>query len=216
MLCPLTIGQMWAGTKRIYFDYSAVSTDWPAASARMRVHCWGGDVDGADYDMSAVTGELNLIYADIDEGHTSLCFFRQDPNSNDWWNQTQDWGTIGSNNRFKIKNQKGTYGSDDGKYLWADTDAGTRWAQSASIDGLLNPKNPHLQAFNGDGEFTATLAAHTTYEFKILDGTTMYGINNHVWTSSVSEYTLKSGEYQVRLCTSVAGTYTFTWDETNH
>ncbi len=125
-------------------------------------------------------------------------------------------GTIGSYNRFKIKNAKGEYDKDKDKYLWADTDAGTRWAQSASIDGLLNPMNPHLQAFNGDGEFTATLAAHTTYEFKILDGTTMYGINNHVWTSSVSEYTLKSGEYQVRLCTSVAGTYTFTWDGTNH
>ena len=216
VLCLLTLcaGNMWGGTRRIYFDYSDV-TMWDDAGARMHVHCWGGNVSGADYDMLAVEGQTALVYADINEGHTSLCFYRQDPNSNTWWNQTQDWGEIGANNRFKIRNAQGNYGSDNGKYLWAESNAAIRWTPNVAIDGLLDPLNPHNQAFDNNGEYTVTLAARTTYEFKILNGSALYGLENHVWTSSVSKYTLYKDQYQIRLCTAGEGEYIFTWDDTN-
>lgn len=216
VLCLLTLcaGNMWGGTRRIYFDYSDVSM-WDDAGAHMCVHCWGGNVSGKDYDMLAVEGQTALVYADIDEGHTNLCFFRQNPNNNDWWNQTQDWREIRAYNRFKIKNEQGTYGDDNGKYLWADSDAAIRWTPNVAIDGLLDPLNPHNQAFDNNGEYTVTLAARTTYEFKILNGSALYGLDNHVWTSSVSKYTLYENQYQIRLCTAGEGEYKFTWDNTN-
>ena len=216
VLCLLTLcaGNMWGGTRRIYFDYSDV-TMWDGDGALMRVHCWGGNVSDADYDMSAVEGQTALVYADINEGHTSLCFYRQDPNSNTWWNKTQDWGKIGAYNRFKIKNGQGSYGDDYEKYLWADSDAAIRWTPNVAIDGLLDPLNPHNQAFDNNGEYTVTLAARTTYEFRILNGSALYGLENHVWTSSVSKYTLYKNQYQIRLCTAGEGEYKFTWDNTN-
>ena len=215
VLCLLTLcaGNMWGGNRRIYFDYSAV-TMWDDAGAHMRVHCWGGNVS-ADYDMLTVEGQTDLVYADINEGHTSLCFYRQDPNSDTWWNKTQDWVEIGAYNRFKIKNEQGTYGNDNGKYLWADSDAAIRWTPNVAIDGLLDPLNPHNQAFNNKWEYTVTLEARTTYEFKILNGSALYGLENHVWTSSVSKYTLYENQYQIRLCTAGKGEYKFTWDNTN-
>ncbi len=208
------ISEMWAGTKRIYFDYSNVTT-WTDDNAKLGVHCWGGDVTGADYDMYPVEGQSNLIFADIDEGHASLCFYRKNPENVEWWNQTQDWGTIGTYNRFKIKNSKGEYGTDANKYLWADSESAIRWTPSPAIDGLLDPNNPHNQAFV-EGVFETTLEAHSTYEFKVLDGSTLYGLDNNVWTSSVADYGLNSGQYQIRLCTAGAGKYTFTYNSSSH
>ena len=224
LLFALGVGQMWAGTKRIYFDYSDLQ--WWDDNTKVLdennngyvgCHAWNNSAN-SDYQMHLVDGENYVVYCDIDDSYTSFLIFRgtQLTPSQGVWDETDKWATISTNNRFKVRNYKGTVGEANGKWLWAESGAGTRWAPSACIDGLLNPKNPHLQAFNGSGIYTATLAAHTTYEFKILDGTTMYGLDNNIWTSSVSEYSLISGQYQVRLCTSVAGTYTFTWDGTNH
>ena len=219
LLLTVGVADAWAGTKRIYFDYSAVTwwSDYTTLSdgaGYARVHCWGGNTGYGDYTMSPVEGQTYLAYCDIDDGWTSLCFYRCGSDYS-WWTKTADYNTIGSNNRFKIKNSSEKDGNID-RYKWADSGAATRWAQYPSIDGLLYPCNPHLQTFNGENTFVATLAAHATYEFKIIDGTTLYGLNNHVWTSSVSEYELKSGESQIRLCTAGAGEYTFVYNPSTH
>ena len=206
LLLTLGVGNVWAGTKRIYVEYSAVSGWWgnDGRTAIPYIYAWGGGHDAKKYTMTA-TGTSNLAYCDIDDYHESLLFFRSTSQTGSWDNQTVDV-TIGSNNRWSILNTD----TDSKKNIGS----AQRWTPSVAIDGLLDPKNPHNQAFV-DGEFTATLEARKTYEFKIIDGTTLYGLNDNVWTSSVSEYTLKSGEYQIRLCTAGAGTYTFTWDGTN-
>ena len=147
-----------------------------------------------------------VLYYDLDDSYTSLCFFRAPSvDVSKKMNQTVDI-TIGTNNRWDIWTSKTGDNQDVGAQ---------RWVNGAAIDGLLNPKNPHTQTFNGDGEFTATLAAHSTYEFKVLDNITLYGLNEDVLTSSVSEQTLNNSGYQVRLCTAGAGDYKFTWDSEN-
>lgn len=192
---------MWAGTKRIYCEYSAVSSWW---GSTVYVYAWGGGHDAKKYTMTA-TGTTDLMRCDIDDYHTNLLFYKLDSEGGSWSKQSNDV-TIGSNNRWSMQ--------DGGWDKNCTINNQQRYAPGTAIDGLVDIKNPHNQAFV-DGEFTATLEARKTYEFKIIDGTTLYGLNDNVWTSSVSEYTLKSGEYQIRLCTAGAGTYTFTWDGAN-
>lgn len=201
LLLTFGVGNVWAGTKRIYCEYSAVSRWW---GSTVYVYAWGGGHDAKKYTMTA-TGTTDLMRCDIDDYHTNLLFYKSDSVGGPWSKQSNDV-TIGSNNRWSMQ--------DGGWDNNCTINNEQRYAPGTAIDGLVDIKNPHNQAFV-DGEFTATLEARKTYEFKIIDGTTLYGLNDNVWTSSVSEYTLKSGEYQIRLCTAGAGTYTFTWDGAN-
>ncbi len=106
MLFSLTIGQMWAGTKRIYCEYSGVSSWW----GTVYVHAWGGGKDEKKYTMEA-TGTTNLLRCDIDDYHTNLLFYRADSQGGSWIQQSVDV-TIGSNNRWSLGDggygQKGT------------------------------------------------------------------------------------------------------------
>lgn len=205
MVLVMGVGEGWGGTKRIYCYYGNV-TWWANNSAKMCVYAWGSStLSAASYEMSS-TGTANLLYYDLDDSYTSICFFRGlDVDISNKYNQTVDI-SIGSNNRWNI----GTDKTGDNQNV-----GGMRWTPSPAIDGLIDIHNPHNQAFNGEGEYSVTLSAHSTYQFTILDGTTAYGLNNNVWTSSVSEYSAVSGEYAYRIATAGEGTYTFTWDNTN-
>ena len=107
---------------------------------------------------------------------------------------------ISSNNRWSISSN-----TDNGKQKITNQQ---RYAPGTAIDGLVDIKNPHNQMFS-NGTFSATLEAHKTYEFKILETSTLYGLNDLIATSSISNQTLNTSGYQVRLCTAGAGTYTF-------
>ncbi len=222
-LCLLTaeVGQMRAGTRRIYFDYSAVSwwkdyTNLNSGAGFAKVHCWGGNSGDQDYTMSALAGQTDLAYCDIDDGWTNICFFRCGSDGT-WWTKTHNYDGIGSNNRFKIKNDADNDGID--KYKWADSGAAIRWVPGVSIDGLIDVHNPHNQAFSfsrNDGTYAVTLSAHSTYQFCIRDGSTRYTLDNNVWTSNISNYTLNTSGYDIRLTTAGAGTYTFTYNKSTH
>lgn len=222
-LCLLTaeIGQMRAGTRRIYFDYSAVSwwkdyTNLNSGAGFAKVHCWGGNSGDQDYTMSALAGQTDLAYCDIDDGWTNICFFRCGSDGT-WWTKTHNYDGIGSNNRFKIKNDADNDGID--KYKWADSGAAIRWVPGVSIDGLIDVHNPHNQAFSfsgNDGTYAVTLSAHSTYQFCIRDGSTRYTLDNNVWTSNISNYTLNTSGHDIRLTTAGAGTYTFTYNKSTH
>ena len=215
LLCTLGVGEMWGGTKRIYFDYSGYS-DWPDASAKAIAHTWNSS-GSHDYTMTRVAAD-QYYYYDIDDSYTDICFKREGPKGEDWgWTHT--W-SIGSNNRFKIKLEWGEYGTDEGKLLPADSNDAIRWAPGSTIDGLIDIHNPHNQAFSFNdpenvnlGTYSVTLAAHTTYQFKILEGTTAYGLDNNVFTANISNYASSSSGYAYRVATAGSGTYTFTWDK---
>ena len=210
-----SINTAWAGNRRIYFDYSSVDM-WDNDGVKMCAHCWGGSISEKNYEMKAVAGQSNLIYCDIDDRYTSVCFYRSNTVDGSWYNQTQNRSDVGTNNRFKIKNATGTYGDDNGKYLWADSDAGVRWAPGSTIDGLIDINNPHNQAFSfsgNTGTYRVNLSAHCTYQFKILEGTTAYGLDNNVFTGPISNYASNTSGYAYRLATAGAGEYVFTWDK---
>ena len=201
MLCSLSIGHMWAGTKRIYCEYSGVSSWW----GTVYVYAWGGGKDAKKYTMVA-TGTTNLVRCDIDDYHTDLLFYKSSTQGGSWETQSVDV-SISSNNRWSLGD--GGYGNK------ATISNQQRYAPGTAIDGLVDIKNPHNQMFS-NGTFSATLEAHKTYEFKILETSTLYGLNDLIATSSISNQTLNTSGYQVRLCTAGAGTYTFAYNTTNH
>ena len=218
LLFTLGVGQMWAGTKRIYFDYSLVTmwsdyTNLSGGAGFACVHCWGGKEGDADYTMSVVEGESYLACCDIDDGWTDVCFYRKGSDGS-WWTKTFDYNSFGSKNYFKIKNESVTDGID--KYKW---DSATRWAPGVCIDGLINVNNPYLQPFtfdDNDGTYEVTLSAHTTYQFCILDGSTRYTIDNNVWSGTIPGYTLGTTGYDIRLATAGAGSYKFEYNKSTH
>ena len=207
MLCPLTIGQMWAGTKRIYCEYSAVSSWWgnDGRTATPYVYAWGG-AEGAKKYSATATGTANLVYYEINDDHTDLLFYRSTSEGGGWDNQTTDIA-INSDNRWSILDSE-----TEGK---KNVGSNQRYAPGTAIDGLVDIKNPHNQMFS-NGTFSATLEAHKTSEFKILETSTLYGLNDLIATSSISNQTLNTSGYQVRLCTAGAGTYTFTYNSSTH
>lgn len=203
VLCLLTLcaGNMWGGTKRIYCEYSGVSSWW----STIYVYAWGGEHDAKKYTMTA-TGTSNLVYCDIDDYHTDLLFFKSNSQTGSWDTQSVDV-SISSNNRWSLGDggwgNKGTISNPQ------------RYAPGTAIDGLVDIKNPHNQMFT-DGTYSTTLEAHKTYEFKILETSTLYGLNDLIATSSISNQTLNTSGYQVRLCTAGAGTYTFAYNSSTH
>lgn len=202
LLFALGVGQMWGeGTKRIYCEYSNVSSWW----GTVYVYAWGGGKDAKKYTMVA-TGTTNLVRCDIDDYHTDLLFYKSSTQGGSWETQSVDV-SISSNNRWSLGD--GGYGNK------ATISNQQRYAPGTAIDGLVDIKNPHNQMFT-NGEYSVTLAAHQTYEFKILETSTLYGLNDLIATSSISNQTLNTSGYQVRLCTAGAGTYTFAYNTTNH
>lgn len=219
LLFALGIGQMWAGNRRIYFDYSLVTmwddyTNLSGGAGFACVHCWGGNEGAADYTMSVVEGKSYLACCDIDDGWTHMCFYRKGSDGT-WWTKTFDYDNFGSKNYFKIKNDSEKDGGID-KYKW---DSATRWVPGVCIDGLINVNNPHLQPFtfdDNDGTYEVTLSAHTTYQFCILDGSTRYTVDNNVWSGTIPGYTLGTTGYDIRLATAGAGTYKFEYNKSTH
>jgi len=204
-------GNAWGGTKRIYCEYSDVSSWWgnDGRTAIPYIYAWGGDQDAKKYTMTA-TGTSNLAYCDIDDYHTSLLFFRSTSQTGSWDNQTVDV-TIGSNNRWSVLDSK-----TDSKNNISNAQ---RWVPGVCIDGLIDVYNPHTQAFSfdgNDGTYEVSLSEHSTYQFCILDGSTRYTLDNNVWTSNISEYTLNTSGYDLRLTTAAAGTYTFEYNKSTH
>ena len=202
-LCLMTVGvgNAWGGTKRIYCEYSGVSSWW----STIYVYAWGGEHGAKKYTMTA-TGTSNLVYCDIDDYHTDLLFFKSNSQTGSWETQSVDV-SISSNNRWSLGDggwgNKGTISNQQ------------RYAPGTAIDGLVDIKNPHNQMFT-DGTYSTTLEAHKTYEFKILETSTLYGLNDLIATSSISNQTLNTSGYQVRLCTAGAGTYTFAYNSSTH
>ncbi len=219
LLFALGVGQMWAGNRRIYFDYSLVTmwddyTNLSGGAGFACVHCWGGNEGAADYTMSVVEGKSYLACCDIDDEWTHMCFYRKGSDGT-WWTKTFDYDNFGSKNYFKIKNDSEKDGGID-KYKW---DSATRWVPGVCIDGLINVNNPHLQPFtfdDNDGTYEVTLSAHTTYQFCILDGSTRYTVDNNVWSGTIPGYTLGTTGYDIRLATAGAGTYKFEYNKSTH
>lgn len=193
--------------KRLYLNLDSF-TSWKNDGARFAA-CFGNATTQQWVNCTLLSG--NTYYVDVPSGSWGYVIFcRMGSSATNAWsnrlNQAPDLMAYGTYNCAKIT------GWDAGSWC--------RYSQNPVIIRSHNdwdPENADVMSISGN-TCTKSLEfnAKSTYQVKILDGTTEYGLNEHVVTSSISNYTIKSGEYQLRVATAGAGNYSFTYDKSNH
>lgn len=216
LLFTLSIGQMWGGTftsdgstyfyfhkTHYYVGGESATIDYSADGAVIWVYMWNDDeTKTAWYKASLASGDIWRVQVTDEATFTKFIILRKDPvgtnanekNWNDVWNKTADYD-FSDNKNYKTTDGWESYGSP-------------------SLVGDFNSSNAAANEFR-NGSTRVVLEANHVYTVNVLDGTTSYGKGVAVVTSSISNYTLTSGEAAVRITTAGAGTYTFAWDDTN-
>lgn len=215
LLFTLSIGQMWGGTftsdgstyfyfhkTHYYVGGESATIDYSADGAVIWVYMWNDDTKTAWYKASLASGDIWRVQVTDEATFTKFIILRKNPegtnaNEKNWedvWNKTADYD-FSDNKNYKTTDGWESYGSP-------------------SLVGDFNSSNAAANEFR-NGSTRVVLEANHVYTVNVLDGTTSYGKGVAVITSSISNYTLTSGEAAVRITTAGAGTYTFTWDEEN-
>ncbi len=193
--------------------YLATNATWRGSSANFEaVFC--NATTQKWVSCSPVTGTSDMYSVTVPSGDWGCVIFcRMNPSgtAHSWsgkWCQTDDMYKSGTYNCVKItgdcsNSQNWCRYSKDPVIIRSHNDWDPENADVMSISGNICTKSLEFNA-------------KSTYQVKILDGTTEYGLNEHVVTSSISNYTIKSGEYQLRVATAGAGNYSFTYNKSNH
>ncbi|MCQ2340502.1 MAG: InlB B-repeat-containing protein [Paludibacteraceae bacterium] len=213
-----------ASTKTIYLEPNV----WDITSAKFFVHAWGGG--DADVEMATtVNCESKILQADVPLGTTDVLFTRQNKSTSsltwDWnnglWNKSESV-SLGDNNYVKIT----TYDGDewDGSHRLSGTEAKSYSGPNWSVRGTFNDENygtahTMVKGDGCDGTVSLTLAANTTYYFKVVNETLGYWYGctpDPTPTASFSNYDFVQGENNnCPFTTTVAGIYTFAVDYSN-
>lgn len=192
--------------------YLATNSTWRGSSAKFEA-VFGNASTQQWVNCSLVSGTTDMYSVNVPSGNWGYVIFcRMNPSGtahsfDGRWCQTDDMYLDGTKNCVKIT------GDCSNSQEWC------RYSQNPVIIRSHNdwdPENADVMSISGN-TCTKSLAfnAHSTYQIKILHGTTEYGLNEMVVTSSISDYTIKSGEYQLRVATAGAGDYTFTYNKSN-
>lgn len=197
----MSVSQMWAGKKTIYFDVQYIS--WWKTDDVVKVHAWGG-TETEDVSMTVYSG--NMLTCQINDDQTSVCFYRY---YNSKWNeQTINKTDAATKNCWTLWTS-----TSDSKN---EISNGYEYEPTAGLLGGMNSWNAGTLSFDGDGNVEVALPAGQTYQFKILDGTTWYSYNSYGFSTSATDFTLYTSNSECSITTSTAGTYHFHWDRTNH
>ncbi len=197
------VGQVMGGKRTIYLDVTY--TSWWKNNDVVKVRAWGGT--GGEEDVSMTIYEGNVLTCQINDDRTGLCFYRY--YNNEWNEQTVDYA-IGTQNRWELSGE-GDKEWHDGKQKWKCFGP-TDYAPNGGMVGGMNGWKAGTLNFV-DNTLEIDLAASTTYNFKILQGSTMYSMNYeyHTFTSSTTDYTLYTNNNDCQITTAEAGTYVFKW-----
>ena len=197
----MSVPQMWAGKKTIYFDVQNIS--WWKNDDVVKVHAWGG---AATEDVSMTVYSGNMLTCQINDDQTKVCFYRY---YNSTWNeQTIDKTDAATKNCWTLLTS-----ISGSKYEMSN---GYEYEPTAGLMGEMNSWNAGTLSFDGDGNVSVDLTAGDTHQFKILDGTTWYSYNSYGFSTSATDFTLYTGNSECSITASTTGTYHFHWDRTNH
>lgn len=87
---------------------------------------------------------------------------------------------------------------------------GQTWGTDWSIAGSMNSWNVNTNKRTNTGTISITLAANTSYTFKIVkDGSTWYGNNGTMTRANCSGWTFSTSDGNCTISTDKAGTYVF-------
>ena len=163
-------------------------------------------------ELSAVGGTDNMYSVSVpsgDWGYVILCRMNPSGTAHSFdgkWNQTGDMYRSGTCNCVNI--------TGDNSGSWC------RYSKNPVIIRSHNdwdPENADVMTYS-DSKWNKSLNfnEHSTYQVRILDGITEYGLNDLVVTSSIANYNLYSGQYQLRIATAGDGDYAFAYDQSAH
>ena len=206
MLFVFGVRGMEAGTRTVYCEMT--QTWWTVDGAAVAAHYWGGN-NGTSWPGRRMTslgdGKWSI---DIDDSNTNIIFVRVNGSGAiaDWGAKTSDLG-LGDYNYYTITSNSAVWGDPGCTGEWS------KYAPSPAISGDFNSWKPDSHPFS-DGSVSLTLEANSTYEFKVVDGTTWYGRNSS-FIGQTGYHTMSTAENNCHLLTAGAGTYTFTWDNAN-
>lgn len=159
-------------------------------------------------------GSSRIYEVTVPEGKWGAMIFARKNKSNNventWtetWDQTSDMYVSGVHNCVEIT------GSNSYNQRWAD------YAPVPAISGTMNDWSPTATPLTGTTlkRCTLTLAANTTYKFKVAYGVgeSWYGRNSS-FIGQTAYHTMATSENDCHLLTAGAGSYIFEWDDTNH
>ena len=229
---PSCTARTFKSGEKIFFkdasgSISGISDFWKTKSNNIYAYFYDSN-DGAEAVWSTfgncVTGSWNVAnaiyeftvpqYNSADHTWTGVIFTR---GSGAAWggsttHQTSNQQPCADQNMY-IQN---TSAAVDGKYngSWGVYSNGP-----AIVGGMNNwlPDGGVLNFSGSTGTVIMNLEGSTSYEFKILEGTTWFG-NNGTITSSIesgSSWTFATDKNNCTITTGEAGEYVFKWDNTN-
>ncbi len=208
----ITGGTAWT-TEIAFTKKSGESTGTVAYAEIPITTALTGDTENANYNFKVVNG--SNWYGIATDNHASNWWYNSDSGE-----QTLSTGG-GNNDNIQLRaNVVGTYIV---KLDYSSTPKITiTWPtalqiyRSSPTDGTnIGDHQWNSMPSATSYRWNLTLAANTTYEFKINDKGTYYG-NNTLINTGISNRTFSTGTSDTKLKTKSAGTYVFTWDATNH
>lgn len=193
--------------------YLKPNSNWLQANARFAVYYW----DGSDTHWENMTrvSECEEVYmAQIPANYTNIIFCRMNPSSagNNFdngtaWNKTEDL-TIENSNLYELTEDNWSTGSWK---TYTPIECIDRWYVSGDFNNfdLTHPFT--------DNQVAITLAANTTYQFKIQHQVgntyTWFGNSGTMTSTNCMGWdfgSLGQDNTNARITTTVAGTYLFT------
>lgn len=199
-------------TQTVYFRPTNL---WNADNARFAVYYWDASNTGWA-DMTRVSECEEVYMAQIPANYTNIIFCRMNPSSvgNNFdngtvWNRTEDL-TIGNSNLYELTEDNNNWSTGSWK-TYTSIECINRWYVSGDFNNfdLTHPFT--------DNQVAITLAANTTYQFKIQHQVgntyTWFGNPGTMTSTNCTDWnfgSLGQDDTNAKITTTIAGTYLFT------
>lgn len=201
--------------------YLKPNSNWLQANARFAVYYWEGS-DTHWVNMTRVSECEEVYMAQIPANYTNIIFCRMNPSSaeNNFadgtvWNQTGDL-TIGNSNLYELTEDNNNWSTGSWK-TYTPIECIDRWY----VSGEFN--NFYLTHPFTDNQVAITLAANTTYQFKIQHQVgntyTWFGNSGTMTSTNCMDWdfgSLGQDDTNAKIATTIAGTYIFTMSVNNN
>lgn len=195
--------------------YLKPNSNWLQANARFAVYYWDASNTGWA-DMTRVSECEEVYMAQIPANYTNIIFCRMNPSSvgNNFdngtvWNRTEDL-TIGNSNLYELTEDNNNWSTGSWK-TYTPIECIDRWYVSGDFNNfdLTHPFT--------DNQVAITLAANTTYQFKIRHQVgntyTWFGNSGTMTSTNCTDWnfgSLGQDDTNAKITTTIAGAYLFT------
>lgn len=195
--------------------YLKPNSNWLQANARFAVYYWDASNTGWA-DMTRVSECEEVYMAQIPANYTNIIFCRMNPSSvgNNFdngtvWNRTEDL-TIGNSNLYELTEDNNNWSTGSWK-TYTPIECIDRWYVSGDFNNfdLTHPFT--------DNQVAITLAANTTYQFKIQHQVgntyTWFGNSGTMTSTNCTDWnfgSLGQDDTNAKITTTIAGAYLFT------